>query len=110
MTNRPVLKDHERKLMRINEEINDIAKAIERLGDRFVSGELVIIQLILSAFTINSELRARQGGERTPEELSQCRQFMLNISKIHKGFAEVILRDLAAAEEEEEEPAEEMKK
>jgi hypothetical protein len=93
-------KDCEEELLRISRELYVVAKAIEQLGDRMVAGELAYIQLILKAFTINPELRAREGGERTPEEWHQCNQFMLGISEIHHDFAKVILREMETAMEE----------
>jgi hypothetical protein len=94
---------YEHELRRISCELHEVAKAIERIGDRMVAGELVYVQMILGAFTINSELRVRQGGKRTLKEWLQCHQFMLRISRIHQDFAEIIVEEVASAVEEEEE-------
>jgi hypothetical protein len=103
MTNRLVLKDHEHKLMRISEELNDIAKAIYQIGDDVAAGELMQIEIVLRAFAINPAIRARQGGKRTPEEWLMYDRCMSYIG--YQKTAGAIPRDLIAVEEEK--PAEE---
>jgi hypothetical protein len=93
--------------MRINEEINDIAKAIYQIGDDVVAGELAHLQMILRAFAINPALRAREDGERTSEEWSQFGQSILHFIETHQQTAETILGNLRATESAEEEAAEE---
>jgi hypothetical protein len=109
MTNRLVLQDHEQQLMRISREIHDIAKAIYQIGDDVAAGELMQIEIVLRAFAINPNLRARKDGERTSKEWSQFGQFMLHLIETHQRAAETILGNLRATESAEE-VEEEMKK
>jgi hypothetical protein len=71
------------------------------LRDDMVADELHQLERAVKAFTVNPALRARQDGERTPEEWLQYNQVLIEIIKYHQRAAEGIIGALEAAEENE---------